>query len=146
MKSTVSQFLCHTTVAVSSLVLCCNGADLFFQLYILLWLFLLFDTVIICAARETGNVQQQRQLVFMPQFPYYFCFLSCRTLSATKAFNFFRYAFSALNRCTSANKSSSISALSFFGGRPLLPRPLRSMYSPSGPSSKYMRSQYRTRL
>lgn len=43
----------------------------------------------------------------MPQFPYYFGFLSCRTLSATKAFNFFRYAFSALRRCTSARRFSS---------------------------------------
>ena len=58
------------------------------QVRVLVWLFLLFSVVIICAARETGDVQQQRQLMFMPQFPYYRCFLSCRTLSATKAFNF----------------------------------------------------------
>ena len=47
---------------------------------------------------------------------YYFCFLSCRILLATKAFNFFRYAFSALSRCTSAMRSSSISGFSFLAG------------------------------
>ena len=50
--------------------------------------------------------------------PYYFCFFSCRTLSATKAFNFFRYAFSALKRCTSARRSSSTSGFFSSVGAP----------------------------
>jgi hypothetical protein len=56
-KASVSQFLRHSAVAVSALVLGYDGADFFFQICVFIWFFLLLRVVIICAARETGNVQ-----------------------------------------------------------------------------------------
>ena len=49
---------------------------------------------------------------------------------------FFMYAFSALSRCTPTIRSFSISGFSFSVVRPLPPRPLCSMYSPSGHSPR----------
>ena len=63
-KASVSQFLCYSPVAVSAFVFSDNGADFFFQFCVFIWFFLLLGVVIICAEREAGNVQQQRQLVW----------------------------------------------------------------------------------
>ena len=95
-----------------------------FSISIRLWMIKLLAVIVIGAARDIGYINEQTYLEFMPQFPYHLCFFSCRTRSATKAFNFFKYAFSARRRCTSAIRSSSFL---IFGGRPVDFLPLRSM-------------------
>ena len=65
-KTTVLQFKRYSSVTISSSVLSNYGTNCFFQLRIFVWLLLLPGVVIVCAARETGDVQQQRQFVFMP--------------------------------------------------------------------------------
>ena len=85
---------------------------------------------------KLSDCEQKVQRELMPQFLNYLRFLRWRRSSSkTKACKFFRYAFSARSRCTSASKSSSTLLGSFFG-LPVLLRPLRSTARPSGPSSK----------
>ena len=95
-----------------------------FSISIRLWMIKLLAVIVVGAAGNISNINEQPYLMFMPQFPYHLCFFSCRTRSATKAFNFFKYAFSARRRCTSAIRSSSFL---IFGGRPVDFLPLRSM-------------------
>ena len=133
-ESTVVQFSSNTAITVSSLVFV--EYSLYFSLdqSILIHGILLLAMVVVCCLRQLSDFQQNCQIVFSPQFLDHLCFLLwCRSSSKTKACNFFRYAFSARNRWTSFSRSSSTS-LGNFVGRPLLPRPRRSIYSPSGPS------------
>ena len=122
-----SQFFCYSSIAIATIAFIIDLADkrLYFGILIRFRRIKLLAVIVVGAARDTSNVNEQTYLVFMPQLPYYLCFFSCRTLSATKAFNFFKYAFSARRRCTSAIRSSSTSFFSF-GGRPVDLRPLRS--------------------
>ena len=122
------QLFCYPSIAVSTFAFIVNTTyfSLNIRIFIRLWRIKLFAVIVICAARDLGNINEQPYFEFVPQFPYHLCFFSCRTLSETKAFNFFKYAFSARRRCTSAIRSSSTSFL-IFVGRPVDLRPRRSM-------------------
>ena len=122
------KFFCYSPITITTFafVVYTTYLGFYFSIFIRLWRIKLFAVVVICAAGNLGNINEQPYFEFMPKFPYHLCFFSCRTLSETKAFNFFKYAFSARSRWTSAIKSSSISFL-IFAGRPVDFRPLRSM-------------------
>ena len=111
------QFLCYSSIAITTLVFIVNMTyfSFYVSIFIRFWRIKLFAVIVICAARDIGNINEQPYFEFVPQFPYHLCFFSCRTLSATKAFNFFKYAFSARSRCTSEIRSSSTSFFSFLG-------------------------------
>ena len=120
------QFFGNSPIAVTPFAFIVNTTyfSLNSRIFIRLWRIKLFAVIVICAARDLGNINEQPYFEFVPQFPYHLCFFSCRTLSETKAFNFFKYAFSARRRCTSAIRSSSPSFL-IFAGRLVDLRPLR---------------------
>ena len=120
------QFPGNSPISVTTFAFLINTAyfSFDFSIFIRLWMIKLLAVIVVGAVGNTGNLNEQTYLMFMPQFPYHLCFFSCRTLSATKAFKFFKYAFSARRRCTSAIRSSSFL---IFGGRPVDFLPLRSM-------------------
>ncbi len=49
----------------------------------------LLAVIVVGAVRNFGNIFEQSYIMFMPQFPNHLRFFYCRTLSETKAFNFF---------------------------------------------------------
>ncbi len=122
-----SQFFRYPAIAIASFAFIIYPAYILLDRCILIRfrIIKLLAVIVIGTAGDSGNINEQTYLVFMPQFPDHLCFFSCRTLSETKAFNFFKYAFSARRRCTSAMRSSSTSFFSF-GGRPVDLRPRRS--------------------
>ena len=86
-------------VAISSLMIMEQFCDLGFDDGILILPNHALCMVVEGCSWKLSDLQQQFQIVFLPQFPdrrYFFCWR--RSLSRTKACNFFRYAFSALSR------------------------------------------------
>ena len=120
------QFFGNSPISVTTFAFLINAAYFSFDFSISIWLWMikLLAVIVVGTAGNTGNLNEQSYFMFMPQFPYHLCFFSCRTRSATKAFNFFKYAFSARRRCTSAIRFSSFL---IFRGRPVDFLPLRSM-------------------
>ena len=118
------QFFGNSLIAVTPFAFLINTAyfSFDFSIFIRLLMIKLLTVIVVGTAGNISNLNEQPYLMFMPQFPYHLCFFSCRTRSATKAFNFFKYAFSARRRCTSAIRSSFL----IFGGRPVDFLPLRS--------------------
>ena len=122
------QFFGDSPISVTTFAFIVN-AEYFsfdFSISIRLWMIKLLTVIVVGTAGNISNLNERPYLMFMPQFPYHLCFFSCRTLSVTKAFNFFKYAFSARRCCTSAIRSSSTSFL-IFGSRPVDFLRLRSM-------------------
>ena len=103
------QFFGNSPISVTTFAFLINAAYFSFDFSISIWLWMikLLAVIVVGTAGNTGNLNEQSYFMFMPQFPYHLCFFSCRTRSATKAFNFFKYAFSARRRCTSAIRFSS---------------------------------------
>ena len=93
------QFVCYTTVAVSTLIFVVDCSNLFSGIGILISCALSFAMIVVCRAGQLSDFQNKRQRVSLPQFlDHHYFFFWCRSLSKTKACNFFRYSFSALSR------------------------------------------------
>ena len=132
----VVYFSCDTAVSIPSFVLVVNLDNFCLDFLVFVWNPHPLQMVVEGRARKLSDCEQKGQRELMPQFLNYLRFLRWRRSSSkTKACKFFRYAFSARSRCTSASRSSSTLSGSFFG-LPVLLRPLRSTARPSAPSSK----------
>ncbi len=85
-----AQLFRDSAIPITPLTLVVNSANfcLYFGVFVRLVCFKLLAVIVVSAARNYGNINEQHQFVFMPQLPDHLCFFSCRTLSATKAFNF----------------------------------------------------------
>ncbi len=86
----IAKLFCYSSIAISAFILCKYICDFFLDILVFIFVCSVLYIVVIGAARDPGNVNEQRYLKFMPQFPNHLCFFSCRTLSETKAFNFFK--------------------------------------------------------
>ena len=84
------QFFGNSPISVTTFAFLINAAYFSFDFSISIWLWMikLLAVIVVGTAGNIGNLNEQSYLMFMPQFPYHLCFFSCRTRSATKAFNF----------------------------------------------------------
>ena len=96
---TVVQLICDTTITISALVFVVNGSNFSFDTGILILFTLSLVMLVESRPGQLSDFQQHIQLILLPQFlDHHYFFFWCRSLSRTKACNFFRYAFSALSR------------------------------------------------
>lgn len=101
MNLPVFQLRCDSPVTVSAPVFFKNCLDFSFYGCALVPLLHPLYLIIKCGPRQVSNGQQHLQRDFWPQFLNHPRFLRWRCSSSkTKARNFFRYRFSASNRCT----------------------------------------------
>lgn len=110
LESSSPQFQCDPSIAITTLMLNTNLLDHFSLLEVLLRLTRMVPVIVIIASGEARYYQKQCQWVFPPQFRdnSYLLPLSRFSRSATKAFNFFRYSFSARRYKFSSSSSSSL--------------------------------------
>ena len=67
----VMQLQCDPPVAIPSLVFMKDGCDLFFDRTIFIFVLSVLHIIVVSAARNTGDLNEQPYCVFMPQFPYH---------------------------------------------------------------------------